>query len=69
MEIQAFRMDTSGRKKLEQLQEAPPGVVSTSCLQCRTQLKELVRHHKLPLRVTGVHELVNNAIVLNGTGT
>jgi len=48
------------------LQASSAEVVSTSCLQCRTQLKELVRHYKLPQKVTGVHELVYSAIVLEG---
>ena len=66
--VHDFRMDTSGKKKLEQLQASSAKVVSTSCLQCRTQLKELVRHYKLPHKVTGVHELVYSAIVLDGKG-
>jgi Fe-S oxidoreductase len=61
-------MDISGKKKLEQLQASSAKVVSTSCLQCRTQLKELVRHYKLPHKVMGVHELVYSAIVLDGEG-
>ena len=64
--VHEFRMDVSGKKKVEQLQASTAKVVSTSCLQCRTQLKELVRHHKLPMKVTGVHELVYSAIVLAG---
>ena len=64
--VHDFRMDISGKKKLEQLQASSAEVVSTSCLQCRTQLKELVRHYKLPQKVTGVHELVYSAIVLEG---
>ena len=64
--VHDFRMDISGKKKLEQLQASNAKIVSTSCLQCRTQLRELVRHYKLAQRVTGVHELVNSAIVLEG---
>ena len=67
--VHDFRMDISGKKKLEQLQSSTADVVSTSCLQCRTQLKELVRHYKLPQKVTGVHELVYSAIVLEGEKT
>ena len=66
--VRDFRMDISGKKKLEQLQASSAKVVSTSCLQCRTQLKELVRHYKLPHKVMGVHELVYSAIVLDGEG-
>ena len=62
--VRAFRMEVSGKKKAEQMRETDAKIVSTSCLQCRTQLKEIARHHKMPLKITGVHELVNNAIVL-----
>ena len=64
--VHAFRMNISGKKKTEQLRATDVKVVSTSCLQCRTQLKELVRAHKIPVRITGVHDLVSNAIVLDG---
>jgi len=64
--VHEFRMDVSGKKKLEQLRSSNAEVVSTSCLQCRTQLKDLVRHYQLPQKITGVHELVYSAIVLEG---
>ncbi|MCZ6633082.1 MAG: (Fe-S)-binding protein [bacterium] len=62
--VREFRMHISGKKKVEQMRETRAKVVSTSCLQCRTQLKELARYHKIDVTITGVHELVNNAIVL-----
>jgi Fe-S oxidoreductase len=62
--VRAFRMEISGKKKAEQMRETDAKIVSTSCLQCRTQLKEIARHHKMPLKITGVHEMINNAIIL-----
>ena len=63
--VRAFRMRVSGKKKAEQMRETDAKIVSTSCLQCRTQLKELARHYGLPLKIAGVHELVNNAIAFD----
>jgi Fe-S oxidoreductase len=63
--VREFRMHISGKKKAEQMRETDAEIVSTSCLQCRTQLKEIARYHKMPLKITGVHELVNNAIVID----
>lgn len=62
--VRDFRMRISGKRKAEQLIETQAKIVSTSCLQCRTQLKEIVRYHKMELTVSGVHELVYQALVL-----
>jgi len=63
-EIYDFRMQVSGKVKAEQIRASGAQIVATPCANCKKQLRELVDHHKLPVQVVGVHDLVLRAIEL-----
>jgi len=63
-EIYDFRMQVSGKAKAEQIRASGAQIVATPCANCKKQLRELVKYHKLPVQVVGVHDLVLRAIDL-----
>jgi CheY-like chemotaxis protein len=50
--------------KARQLEDTGAAVVVTSCHNCVDGLTDLIRHYKLPMKVTQLVNLVANAIVL-----
>jgi Fe-S oxidoreductase len=64
-EIYDFRMEASGRKKVEQLRATGAKVVAAPCANCKKQLRELVDYHKLDMEVVGIHDLVAKALILD----
>jgi Fe-S oxidoreductase len=65
-DILEFRMEISGRKKLEQIRETGATYVSTACSNCKRQLTQLMEHHHMQVEVGGVHDMLSRAILLNG---
>ncbi|NIM51943.1 MAG: (Fe-S)-binding protein [Gemmatimonadales bacterium] len=61
-----FRMEISGKKKLEQIRETGATYVSTACSNCKRQLTQLLEHHKEQIEVGGVHDMLSRAILVNG---
>jgi Fe-S oxidoreductase len=59
-----FRTQVSGKVKAEQIQATGAQIVATPCANCKKQLRELVDHHRLPVQIVGVHDLVLRAIEL-----
>ncbi|MHC4672926.1 MAG: (Fe-S)-binding protein [Planctomycetota bacterium] len=65
-DIQPFRMEISGKKKLEQIRETGAKYVATACSNCKRQLTQLMEHHKEQIEVGGVHDMLSRAILVNG---
>jgi len=65
-DIHQFRMEVSGRKKLEQIRETGAKYVATACSNCKRQLTQLMEHHKEEIDVGGVHDMLSRAILING---
>ena len=54
----------SGAVKAKQLEEAGAAYVVTSCHNCVDGLSDVIRHYKLPMKVTQLVHLVANALVI-----
>ncbi|MEW6074094.1 MAG: (Fe-S)-binding protein [Planctomycetota bacterium] len=65
-DIYEFRMNVSGKKKLEQIQDTGAHYVATACSNCKRQLTQLMEYHSLKVEVGGVHDMLSRAIVVNG---
>ncbi|MBM3789066.1 MAG: (Fe-S)-binding protein [Acidobacteria bacterium] len=65
-DIQQFRMEVSGRKKLAQVRETGAKYVATACSNCKRQLGQLMEHYKDEVGVGGVHDMLSRAILING---
>jgi Fe-S oxidoreductase len=63
-DIKPFRMTVSGKKKVEQIRETGARFVASPCSNCKRQIQQLIEHHKLDVRVGGLHDVVSNAILL-----
>jgi Fe-S oxidoreductase len=63
-EMHDFRMDVMGKVKADQLKATGADIVVAPCANCKKQLRELIEHYKLPMRVAGVHELLYKAVIL-----
>lgn len=63
-----FRMNFSGKKKVEQIKASIKAhgtkLLAAPCANCKKQLKELVDYHKLPVTVVGVHDLLIRSLIL-----
>jgi Fe-S oxidoreductase len=65
-DIHDFRMNVSGKKKLEQIRATGAKFVAASCANCKRQLSQLLEYHKEDIAVGGVHDMVSRAILING---
>jgi len=65
-DIREFRMEVSGKKKLEQIRQTGAQYVATACSNCKRQLTQLMEHHKEEIAVGGVHDMLSRAILVNG---
>ena len=63
-DIKEFRMTVSGKKKVEQIRATGAKFVAAPCANCKRQIQQLMEHHKLDVKVGGVHDVVSNTIVL-----
>lgn len=61
-ELKSYRMDVAGKVKAEQLRATGADIVVTPCANCKKQIGEIILHHKLPMRHTGLHDLIFSAI-------
>ncbi len=66
--ILEFRMNVSGKKKLEQVKATGAKFVAAPCANCKRQLTQLMEHYEMDVEVGGVHDMIYRAIELNGTG-
>jgi Fe-S oxidoreductase len=65
-DIIEFRMEVSGKKKMEQIRETGASYVATACSNCKRQLTQLMEHHGEEIEVGGVHDMLSRAILING---
>jgi Fe-S oxidoreductase len=65
-EMHAYRMDVAGRVKANQIRDTGAEIVIAPCANCKKQLKELVEYYELPCRVMGLHDLILQAIEIDG---
>jgi Fe-S oxidoreductase len=65
-EMHDFRMEVSGRVKADQMRATGAEIVIAPCANCKKQLKELVDHYELPCRVMGLHDVILQAIEIDG---
>ncbi len=65
-DIQDFRMEVSGKKKMEQIRETGATYVATACSNCKRQLTQLMEHHEEEIDVGGVHDMLSRSILING---
>ena len=65
-DIQDFRMNISGTKKLQQVRETGAKYLATACSNCKRQLTQLMEYHKEEIDVGGVHDMLSRAILING---
>ncbi len=65
-DIQQFRMEVSGIKKLEQIRQTGAKYVATACSNCKRQISQLMEHHNEQVEVGGVHDMLSRAILVNG---
>jgi len=61
--IQDFRMEVSGKKKVEQVKETGATYVASPCSNCKRQFTQLMAHHKMDVGTGGLHDLVSRAIL------
>ena len=64
-DIHEFRMTVSGMKKLQQVDDTGAKFLAAPCSNCKRQLLQLMEYHKREVTVGGVHDMVNNAIVMS----
>ncbi len=65
-DIQPFRMNISGKKKMEQIREIGARYVAAACSNCKRQLGQLMEFHKEDIAVGGVHDMLSRSILING---
>lgn len=61
-----FRMNVSGKKKLDQVRATGAKYVAAACSNCKRQLSQLMEHHKEDIAVGGVHDMLSRSILING---
>jgi Fe-S oxidoreductase len=65
-DIKDFRMNISGKKKVEQIKETGAKYVAAACSNCKRQLTQLMEYHKMDVAVGGVHDMLSRAILIDG---
>jgi Fe-S oxidoreductase len=65
-DIQEFRMNVSGTKKMEQIRETGATYVATACSNCKRQLTQLMEYHKEEIEIGGVHDMLSRSIMIDG---
>ena len=65
-DIQEFRMNVAGKKKVEQIRQTGAKYVAAACSNCKRQLSQLAEYHKMDLAVGGVHDMLSRSILING---
>jgi len=63
-DIYEFRMNVSGKKKLEQIDETGAKYLAAPCSNCKRQLMQLMEHHKRDVVTGGLHDMVYRSLVL-----
>ena len=61
-----FRMNISGKKKMEQIRETGARYVAAACSNCKRQLMQLMEYHEEDIAVGGVHDMLSRSILIDG---
>ena len=64
--IMDFRMNISGKKKMEQIRETGAKYVAAACSNCKRQLMQLMEFHEENIEVGGVHDMLSRSILIDG---
>ena len=59
-----YRMQVTGKKKLEQIISTGARYVAAPCGNCKRQITQLVNYHKHDVEVGGLFDLFDKAIIL-----
>lgn len=62
--ILEFRMNISGKKKVEQVRATGAKYVASPCSNCKRQFQQLMEYHEMDVGTGGLHDLVNRSIIL-----
>jgi len=62
--FQEYRMNIGGKKKMEQIRATGAGYVAAPCANCKRHIDQLMEYHKMDVKVGGVFDLLNRALVL-----
>jgi Fe-S oxidoreductase len=65
-DIQEWRMNVAGTKKVEQIKATGARYVAAACSNCKRQLTQLSEYHKMDLGVGGVHDMLSRSILIDG---
>ncbi|MBI4720579.1 MAG: (Fe-S)-binding protein [Chitinivibrionia bacterium] len=64
--IHEFRMEVTGKKKMEQIRATGAKYVAAACSNCKRQLIQLMEYHKEDIAVGGVHDMLSRSILIDG---
>jgi Fe-S oxidoreductase len=59
-----YRMNVGGKMKLEQIKATGAKYVAAPCANCKRQLMHLMDYHKMDVKVGGVFDLFDKAVIL-----
>ena len=59
-----FRMEVTGKMKVDQIKKTGAKIVATSCANCKVELSHLIEQYGLDVQWSGVHDLVLRALEL-----
>ncbi|MBW1896045.1 MAG: (Fe-S)-binding protein [Deltaproteobacteria bacterium] len=65
-EVRTFRTMIGGKTKADQLETTQAKIVVTPCANCKKQIDEVIKDHKLDIERKGLHDLMLKAIILPG---
>ncbi|MEW6615525.1 MAG: (Fe-S)-binding protein [Thermodesulfobacteriota bacterium] len=60
-----YRMNVGGKMKLNQIKETEAKYVAAPCANCKRQIMQLMDYHKMDVRVGGVFDLFDKAVILD----
>ena len=59
-----FRMQITGKMKVDQIKATGAKIVATTCANCKVEISHLLEEYGLDVQWAGVHDLVLKALVL-----
>ena len=62
-ELMEIRL-AGGKPRAEACRETEANFLATICAICKANLPEVMKHHKVPCEVGGVHDLLGKALIL-----
>ena len=62
-DLHGWRMQVGGLKKVEQLRAVGADTIVAPCANCKKQLRELTRFHRLNMEIAGLHDVIGKALI------